>query len=68
MPTGPQQRSARSSHPAAEATTSATNDTEYMGDNVNRVLSNVLGAVYLVVLLVVAAITIPLMIATKAGT
>jgi hypothetical protein len=44
------------------------NDTEYMGDNANRVLSNVLGGVYLVVLLVVAAVTIPLMIATKAGT
>jgi len=44
------------------------NDTEYMGDNANRVLSNVLGGVYLVVLLVVSAVTIPLMIATKAGT
>jgi Mn2+/Fe2+ NRAMP family transporter len=43
------------------------NDREYMGDNANRRLSNAFGSVYLVVLTVVAAVTIPLMIITKAG-
>jgi Mn2+/Fe2+ NRAMP family transporter len=43
------------------------NDREYMGDDANRRLSNLLGSVYLIVLTVVAVATIPLMIATKAG-
>ena len=43
------------------------NDPDYMGDHVNGRLSNVVGSVYLVVLGVVAVATIPLMIATKAG-
>jgi manganese transport protein len=43
------------------------NDRDYMGDSANRRLSNALGSVYLVVLSVVAAATIPLMIVTKAG-
>ena len=43
------------------------NDPDYMGDLVNRRLSNVLGTVYLVILTVVALATIPLMIITKAG-
>jgi Mn2+/Fe2+ NRAMP family transporter len=43
------------------------NDRDYMGEDANRRLSNLLGSVYLVVLTVVAVATIPLMIATKAG-
>jgi Mn2+/Fe2+ NRAMP family transporter len=43
------------------------NDPDYMGDLVNKRLSNLLGTVYLVILVVVALATIPLMIATKAG-
>jgi Mn2+/Fe2+ NRAMP family transporter len=43
------------------------NDPDYMGDLVNKRLSNVLGTFYLVLLVVVALATIPLMIATKAG-
>ncbi len=43
------------------------NDRDYMGEDANRRLSNLLGSVYLVVLVVVAVATIPLMIATKAG-
>jgi len=43
------------------------NDPDYMGDLVNRRLSNVLGTVYLVLLVLVALVTIPLMIVTKAG-
>lgn len=43
------------------------NDPDYMGDRANRWLSNVLGSAYLVVLLVVSVATIPLMVATKAG-
>lgn len=43
------------------------NDPDYMGDLVNRRLSNVLGTAYLVLLVVVAVATVPLMIATKAG-
>jgi hypothetical protein len=39
-----------------------------MGNRVNRRLSNVLGSVYLVALTLVAVVTIPLMIITKAGT
>jgi Mn2+/Fe2+ NRAMP family transporter len=43
------------------------NDRDYMGESANRWLSNLLGSVFLVVLVVVAAVTIPLMIVTKAG-
>lgn len=43
------------------------NDRDYMGENANRTLSNALGTIYLIVLTVVAVATIPLMIATKAG-
>ena len=43
------------------------NDPDYMGDLVNRRLSNVLGTVYLVLLVLVALVTIPLMVVTKAG-
>jgi hypothetical protein len=38
-----------------------------MGDKVNSRLSNALGSVYLLLLLVVAVATIPLMVLTKAG-
>jgi Mn2+/Fe2+ NRAMP family transporter len=43
------------------------NDPDYMGDRVNGRLSNSLGVVYLVLLIVVALATIPLMIVTRAG-
>jgi Mn2+/Fe2+ NRAMP family transporter len=43
------------------------NDPDYMGDKVNRGVTNVLGSIYMVLLTVVAIATIPLMIATKAG-
>jgi manganese transport protein len=43
------------------------NDRDYMGDKVNSRLSNALGSVYLLLLLVVAVATIPLMVLTKAG-
>jgi Mn2+/Fe2+ NRAMP family transporter len=43
------------------------NDRQFMGDKVNQRLSNAIGSVYLVVLIVVALATIPLMIATRAG-
>jgi Mn2+/Fe2+ NRAMP family transporter len=43
------------------------NDPDYMGDEVNGKFVNGLATVYLVVLVVVALVTIPLMIATKAG-
>jgi Mn2+/Fe2+ NRAMP family transporter len=43
------------------------NDPTYMGDKVNRRLSNVLGSVYLVIVAVAAVAAIPLMLATKAG-
>ena len=43
------------------------NDPDYMGDKVNSWFTNALGSLYLVLLLVVAAATIPLMILTKAG-
>jgi Mn2+/Fe2+ NRAMP family transporter len=43
------------------------NDPDYMGDKTNSRLTNALGSVYLLLLLVVAAATIPLMILTKAG-
>jgi Mn2+/Fe2+ NRAMP family transporter len=43
------------------------NDPGYMGDKVNSPVSNLLASIYLVILLVVAVATIPLMIVTKAG-
>jgi len=43
------------------------NDREYMGDKVNSGLVNALASTYLLLLLVVAVATIPLMILTKAG-
>jgi Mn2+/Fe2+ NRAMP family transporter len=44
-----------------------SNDPAYMGEHVNGRFTNALASVYLVLLLVVAAATIPLMIGTKAG-
>ncbi|HEX8860582.1 MAG TPA: divalent metal cation transporter [Actinomycetes bacterium] len=43
------------------------NDPDYMGDKVNSRFGNVIGSLYLVLLLIVAIVTIPLMILTKAG-
>jgi Mn2+/Fe2+ NRAMP family transporter len=43
------------------------NDPGYMGDKTNSRFSNMLGTVYLVILVLVALVTIPLMILTKAG-
>jgi Mn2+/Fe2+ NRAMP family transporter len=43
------------------------NDPDYMGDKVNARWVNVLASFYMVLLVVVALATIPLMIATKAG-
>jgi Mn2+/Fe2+ NRAMP family transporter len=43
------------------------NDVGYMGDKVNSRLTNALGTVYLVIVVVAAAAAIPLMFATKAG-
>ena len=43
------------------------NDRTYLGDKVNSWVSNTIATIYLLIILVVAAVTIPLMIATKAG-
>jgi Mn2+/Fe2+ NRAMP family transporter len=43
------------------------NDRSYMGDHVNGRFQNMIGSVYLVILVVVALATVPLMVATKAG-
>ncbi|WEH38344.1 divalent metal cation transporter [Streptomyces sp. AM 2-1-1] len=43
------------------------NDPEYMGEARNGLVANLLGGVYLVVILVAAVAAVPLMIATKAG-
>ncbi len=43
------------------------NDPDYMGDKVNGRFGNAIGSVYLVILVIVSLATIPLMIATKAG-
>ncbi|MET0150786.1 MAG: hypothetical protein ABW310_16705, partial [Acidimicrobiales bacterium] len=43
------------------------NDPDYMGDQVNSRLSNAIGSVYMVIVLVVAVATVPLMVVTKAG-
>jgi len=43
------------------------NDRDYMGDKVNSWFSNALGSLYLLLLVLVAVATIPLMVLTKAG-
>jgi Mn2+/Fe2+ NRAMP family transporter len=43
------------------------NDPAYLGEHVNGRLANVLGSVFLVIVVVAAVAAIPLMIATKAG-
>ena len=43
------------------------NDKEFMGEDTNSRLINVLASIYLVIIMVVAVVTIPLMLATKAG-
>jgi manganese transport protein len=43
------------------------NDRDYMGDRVNRGLSNTLGVVFLLIMLVTSLVTLPLMFITKAG-
>jgi Mn2+/Fe2+ NRAMP family transporter len=43
------------------------NDRGYMGDKTNSKLSNALGTVYLIVIVVASLAAIPLMLATKAG-
>ncbi len=43
------------------------NDRSYMGEHVNGRFQNMIGSVYLMILVVVALATVPLMIATKAG-
>jgi Mn2+/Fe2+ NRAMP family transporter len=43
------------------------NDPGYMGDKVNSRLTNLLGTIYFVVILLAALAAIPLMIATKGG-
>jgi manganese transport protein len=43
------------------------NDPDYMGDKVNGRLLNAVATVYLIILLVVAIVTIPLIIITKGG-
>lgn len=43
------------------------NDRTYMGDHVNGRFANVLGSIFLVIVVVAAVAAIPLMIATKAG-
>jgi Mn2+/Fe2+ NRAMP family transporter len=43
------------------------NDPRYMGEHTNGRVLNVLGSIYLVILVVVAIVTIPLMVITKAG-
>ncbi|MDX6274069.1 MAG: manganese transport protein [Frankiales bacterium] len=43
------------------------NDREFMGDKKNSRVTNFFASIYLVIIMVVAVITIPLMLATKAG-
>jgi manganese transport protein len=43
------------------------NDPDYMGQHVNGRLANLLGSVFLVVIIVVSAAAIPLMILTRGG-
>ncbi|MEY2398009.1 MAG: manganese transport protein [Actinomycetota bacterium] len=44
-----------------------SNDRHYMGDHVNGRVLNFLASIYMVIIAVVAVVTIPLMIITKAG-
>ncbi len=44
-----------------------SNDHDYMGDKVNGRLTNALGSVFLVIIVVASAMAIPLMLLTKAG-
>ena len=44
-----------------------SNDPDYMGDKVNGRISNTLGTLFLIVILVAAVAAIPLMLLTKAG-
>jgi len=43
------------------------NDPVYMREKVNGPVANLLGSIYLVIVVVVAVAAIPLMLATKAG-
>ncbi len=43
------------------------NDRRYLGDKVNGRVTNTIATVYLLIILVVAAVTIPFMLVTKAG-
>ena len=43
------------------------NDPVYMGERVNGRLANLIGSIYLVILLVVAVAAIPLIVITKGG-
>jgi manganese transport protein len=43
------------------------NDRGYMGDKANGWFSNTIGTIYLIIVLAVALVTLPLMLATKAG-
>ena len=43
------------------------NDPDYLGDHVNKRLSNVIGSIYLVIIGIMSIVTIPLMIVTRAG-
>ncbi|MDQ1741055.1 MAG: hypothetical protein QOE53_2707, partial [Pseudonocardiales bacterium] len=44
-----------------------SNDPDYMGDKVNGRISNTLGTLFLIVILIAATAAIPLMLLTKAG-
>jgi Mn2+/Fe2+ NRAMP family transporter len=44
-----------------------SNDRQYMGEHTNGKVLNFIASIYLVLLFVIAAITIPLMIITKGG-
>jgi Mn2+/Fe2+ NRAMP family transporter len=43
------------------------NDRDYMGDRVNRGLSNSLGLLFLIIMVVTSVVTLPLLFITKAG-
>jgi Mn2+/Fe2+ NRAMP family transporter len=43
------------------------NDREYMGHHVNKALSNTLGVIFLVIMLVTSLVTLPLLFIAKAG-
>jgi Mn2+/Fe2+ NRAMP family transporter len=44
-----------------------SNDPDYMGEHTNGRLLNFIASVYLVIIVVIAVVTIPLMIITKGG-